>query len=69
MGAAVDTLQHTWVRYTITPVEIEVDAETGKITVLPRPTGPKTHAFGCSRCSLPMHEGISALCEPEGVPE
>jgi hypothetical protein len=26
---------------------------------------PATSQVGCSRCNLPLHEGLDALCEPQ----
>jgi hypothetical protein len=65
MGTTVtdhtDTLQHEWVQMSLMPVDVTLVAGEAVITE----AAPATSQVGCSRCNLPLHEGLDALCEPQ----
>jgi hypothetical protein len=60
-------LQHDWVMYTITPVEVFVKPD-GETVVMVDPEAQVDaeagSAYGCKRCTLPLGEAIDQLCTP-----
>jgi hypothetical protein len=62
------TLKHEWAKFTMTPVEIIVD-DGGEAIILVEPQAEVDadagSAYGCTRCHLPLGEGLNQLCTPE----
>jgi hypothetical protein len=62
------TLQHEWTMYTITPISVIVDEDGEPVIVVDpeaRVDADAGSAYGCTRCHLPLGEGLNQLCTPE----
>lgn len=61
----VTHLQHQWVMYTMTPVEVLVTPQGEPYVFMDpeaRVDAEAGSAYGCGRCHLPLGEGISQPC-------